>query len=234
MDIHKKKEVTTEVEISKFIDKYWKPFTTVVSVALFAYAIYMGLDFYNEKQELKAQEELFVIQKGVETKAESLAKTTDKNPELLNKEFNSFLSQYDSFISKHKGKKASYIAAVNKAGLASSYNDLALAEKSLAAVVKETTASDLFFGLVRSQLATVFMDQSKFKEASVLLEEIVGNSRQNYFHPHALLRLGTCYLELGEVEKAKAALARIEKEHPNTQAAQEAKNLIKLAAARGA
>ena len=108
------------------------------------------------------------------------------------------------------------------------FPDFELAERSLGGVVKLTAASDLFFGLVRSQLATVLMDQKKYPQAVLQLEEIINNKTQVYFHPHALVRLGTCYLEMGEAEQAKAAFNKVVTDFADTQAAQEAKNFQKL------
>ena len=250
----KEKEVTAEVEVSKMIDKVWRPAMTALIAAGVGYGGFIGYRAYEVSKENAAQEKLFLIQKSVEDKLEELTKpdeekvTTgkklnkkeerespkalkeiEKSPESLVKNFESQIQSYEKFIENHKGHKASYMAAIQLAGLSVEYKDLSRAEKVLSGVV-ERAKNDLFGGLVTSHLGTVLMDQKKYKEAIEQFSSLVDDKKQTYFHPQALLRLGTCYLETGDFGMAETTFKKIEVDFPSTQAASEAKNLIKLIA----
>jgi predicted negative regulator of RcsB-dependent stress response len=250
----KEKEVTAEVEISKIIEKVWAPLLTILVVAGVGYGAYLGYTAYSLSQESKAQEELFAIQKRAEniekdlnTKAQAAvtAKADKKNKkampektepakivktaETLASNYAEVLKDYEDFISKNHGKKAALMAAVQLAGLATDYNDLPRAEKTLRAVVSTSGERDIFYSLVRSQLGTVLMEQNNFKEAAEVFGQIVNNKSQASFHPQALLRLGVCHMENGDFDKAVNTFTRLSADHPKTQAASEARGLKRLA-----
>ncbi len=228
----KEKVVKTEVEVSKMIDKVWRPATmTLIAVAI-GYGSIIGYKAYELKKEKQAQEKLFAIQKAVEEKTEEFEKPDkkiEKNPESLVKNFEDQIKNYEEFIGDHEGNKAAFMAAVQLAGLSVTYKDLERAEKVLSGVV-ENARHDLFGGLVISQLGTVLMDLKKYPAAIEQFSNLLENKKQTYFHPQALLRLGTCYLENGDFEKAESSFKRLESDFPTTQAAGDAKNLIKLLA----
>jgi predicted negative regulator of RcsB-dependent stress response len=120
------------------------------------------------------------------------------------------------------------MGAVQVAGLAVDYKDLDRAKKTLEQVATEPNKSSLFFGLLRTQLGSVLMDLKQYNEAITQFQQVVDNKNQIFFHAHALLRMGSCYMEMGEWDKAESAFKRIEAEHDKTQAAQDAKNLKRL------
>ena len=151
----------------------------------------------------------------------------EKTPESLVKNFESSLRDYESFISTHRGRKASYMAAIRLAGLSTEYKDLPRAEKILSEITVQNKG-DVFYGLVKMQLGTVLMDGKKIPQAVEQLTLVIDNLEQKAFHPQALLRLGACYLEMGDYLKAESALSRLEADHPTTQAASEGKNLKRL------
>lgn len=234
----KEKQVSAEVEVSKIIDKVWRPALIALIFVGIGYGGFIGYGAYSTNIEKKAQEQLFLIQKEIESKTEVLTKTNpekkpdqakeiEKSPKSLVENFEGQIKSYEKLIADYKGHKASFMAAIQLADLFVTYNDLVRAEATLvelASIVK----GDLFGGLVLSQLGTVLMDQKKYSEAIPHFTNLVENKKQAHFHPQALLRLGTCHLESGEFEKAEGVFKRLEADFPNTQAASDAKNLLKL------
>ncbi len=152
----------------------------------------------------------------------------EKTPQSLAAKFSEDLTNYDHFIQSHANKKASYMAAIQAAKLSADYKDYDRAEKILRAVVNTPDRSDLFAGLLRAQLSTVLIDEKKCGDAISELTKITENPAQSYFHPHAFLRMGACYIETKDWEKAQTALTRVEKDFANTQAASDAKQLKRL------
>jgi predicted negative regulator of RcsB-dependent stress response len=217
--------------------------------------VYLAYAQYQSAQEKNAQEEYFAIQKRIETITEANAKAeeelrakdgdakkdtkkvektaaaktaTAKTPEELKKQYGEVITTAESFIQNHAQRKASVMAALQVAGLATTYSDLELAQKTLATVVSWPDKKELFYGLVRSQLGSVLLDLKQTAEAARYFQEIVDNKAQTYFHPHALLRVAQ--MELGDFEKAEATFTRVETDHPTTQAANQAKNFKRLLA----
>lgn len=250
----KEKEITAEVEISKVVEKIWKPLLSLLALGIVGFGVYLGFAEWTERQERLAQEELFSLQKKIESKTDELMKANlkgdeaadsktskskkvssknakseiEKTPESLAKNFSDLIAEYEGFIANQSGKKASYMAAIQLAGLAESYKDRERAERALRLVVDKISAKDLFFGLVRAQLGGILMDMKKYSEAAEQFQKITEAKAQSYFHPHALLRLGACYAEGGEFDKARDVFTQLERDYPSTQAANQAKGLKKL------
>jgi predicted negative regulator of RcsB-dependent stress response len=250
----KEKEVAPEVVAAQVLEKIWKPVFGILVVSVVVYGGYLSFNAVQEHREKSAQEELFTIQKQVDKKTEELLKALEpkeeskakdakvakkdkpaekpkeleKTPETLVKNYGDQIAAYEKFIADHANHKAAYMAAVKLAGLAADYKDSARAQKVLAGVVDQPSHNDIFYGLLRAQLSSVLMDLNQHKEAIKILNEIVDNKEFTYFHPQALIRLGACYLETGDFEKAQATFSRVEADYPQTQAAGEARNFKKL------
>jgi predicted negative regulator of RcsB-dependent stress response len=253
----KQKEITSEVQVAKVIERYGKPVVGALVVLTVATGAYFALGAWQTHREKAVQEELFVIQKKIEKITEDLNKKNDeanktseeknsaqskdkkktetakkieivKTPETLNEHYNDTLSVLEKFVAEHKGHVAGAMGAVQAAGLAADYKDLERAKKTLEQVATEPNKGSLFFGLLRTQLGSVLMDLKQYNEAATQFQQVVDNKKQTFFHAHALLRLGSCYMETGEWDKAETAFSRIEADHANTQAAQDAKNLKRL------
>jgi predicted negative regulator of RcsB-dependent stress response len=244
------KEITLEAKTVQFLAKHAKAAAAAIVVCAVAGAAYIAYGMYEGSLEAKSQEELFTIQKTVEEKEQKLTKQDEasiekakapkadagpkfeKTPQSLAANFTDDLKRYADFIGSHKGKKASYMAAIQAARLAKEYKDFPQAEKILAGVVEVPNSNDIFSGLLRAQLGAILMDENKCPDAVKQLNQIVDNKAQSYFHAHSWLRLGACYIETKEWDKAQSALARVEKDFANTQAAGEAKDLKRLALLR--
>jgi len=254
----KEKEVSTEGVVARWISQHGQNVLYGIGALIVAGGAYLAYAQYESAQEKNAQEEFFTIQKRIETITEANAKaeeellaqdndkkadkksmkpsaaaaktTVVKSPEELKKQYGEVLTTAESFIQNNTQRTASVMAALQVAGLAATYNDLELAQKTLAAVVSWPGKKELFYGLVRSQLGSVLLDLKQTAEAARYFQEIVDNKEQTYFHPHALLRLGVAQMELGDLEKADATFTRVETDHPTTQAANQAKNFKRLLA----
>lgn len=208
------------------------------------FAIQKQLD--NKKEELEKAEAgddtAASAKDGKSAKDEKAAKKADtkkadkiklaKTPETLEQNFGSILTAYDQFIAENKGNKASFMAAVQAAGLSLAYSDLNRAEKALVPVAGVVKSGDLFYGLVKSQYGSVLMDLKKFDQAAIQFEELTTAKEQKYFLPQAMLRLGICYIEMKEYSKAESTFSKLIADHPTTQASNEAKKMRKLIALR--
>ncbi|OFZ11919.1 MAG: hypothetical protein A2Z20_02890 [Bdellovibrionales bacterium RBG_16_40_8] len=244
----KEKVVTTEAETYVVIEKYGRQFALLMLLGVLVYGSYLVYNWNLDRSEKNAQEELFVMQKKIETKANDLAKADEeatktkldkkiesakkseleKTPEALTKNFAEQIQEYEAFIQANKGRKAESMAAIRLAELSVEYNDFLRAEKILSAITLKHK-DDVFFGLVKMQLGSVLMDEKKYSEAIEQFTLVVDTPEQKAFHPQALLRIGACHLETGDYLKAESILSRLEADHPTTQAANEGKNLRRLA-----
>lgn len=254
----KHKEKTLEAQAANYIFEMAKPFAVIAGAVLILGAGYYGYKHFAATQETKAQEELYTLQKNVDDKEKKIEKEAEdkvkgkadfgklkkldtkkleemmakaevvKDQKSLAANFADDLNNYEKFIQSHNGKKAALMAAIQGAKLASDYKDFARAEKILRLANAGVENTDMFAGLVRAQLSTALIGQSKYSEAIGELTKITDSPKLSFFHAHALLHLAACFLETKDFEKAQSALTRIEKDFGNTQAASEAKQLKRL------
>lgn len=146
----------------------------------------------------------------------------------LKSQFSEIIAEYTSFIQSHTGSKASYIASIELAGIASEYKDFELARNTLMIAINSANKNELFYGLMHMQLGSVLMDLNLPKEAEAQLILVTENKDQVVFHPQALLRLAGIYIELKEYNQSQKILNRLEKEFPRTSAYEESKGYKKI------
>lgn len=226
----KEKQLTAEVEVSKAIERFWRPFLGAIVAALIGYGAYLLYAQFEMSKEETAQEAYFALQKKIEDKSRAIAsdKAAVKNSETLQKNFSDVLNEGEAFVQSYAGRKASYMAAIQLAGLLVEYKDYARAEKLLTSAAASLNENDFFSGLLRTQLGSILLETKKYDAAVEQFQKIVSAKKLASFHPHALLRLGTTYLEAGSFDKAEATFVRVEQDHPQTSAAQDAKSFRRL------
>jgi predicted negative regulator of RcsB-dependent stress response len=231
------KDTSVEAKTLNAIAKIWKPAVTLLvagTVLAGGFMAYLSLQKHNEKQN---QEALFVIQKKLNDKKDEIEKASNKvavqkekilTPSELKSQYSEIIAEHTSFIQSHAGSKASYIASIELAGIASEYKDFELARNTLMIAISSASKNELFYGLMHMQLGSVLMDLNLPKEAEAQLILVTENKDQVVFHPQALLRLAGTYIELKEYDQSQKILNRLEKEFPRTSAYEESKGYKKI------
>lgn len=253
----KKNELSGEGRIAGFFASYSQWILIFAALGVLGGLSFAGYSWNSKRLELAAQNELFSLYNAIEKKQQKLEeeiltaneaaktdkngkpikdlkkskaeeKTLIKNPETLMAQLGEKIGPVESFIQNNPNRKASYIAAIQLAALATSYQDLPRAEKYLKDVVHLPPQGDAFAQMIRAQLTAVLMDQNKFDEAISFIKPVTENNQFPHFQPQALLYLATCHFKKGDYDQALASLNLVENEYPSTQAAINAKSLKKL------
>jgi predicted negative regulator of RcsB-dependent stress response len=233
MEKHLKPKLADQVQANaKYI-----VFTLVV--AALAWGSYVAYGAYAQKREIKAQNDLFAIESEYEKKQEEISKvdTTpevkklkagekptppeppkppEKNPETLAKNFGSIVERYESFIKDNNGTKASMVAGISLADIYLDHKEPQKAAAVLEPLAKQTRQSDLFYGLLNSQLGIALSDSGKCEDAVKVFTGLLEAKAQEPFHSQSLLRQGACLVTLNKFDEAKAAFEKARTEYPNS------------------
>ena len=195
---------------------------TIVTVLALAAAGYFGMNYWTEKQELKAQVELFKIQNELDVKRDKWT------PEEKSEGLKTYADRYADFVMQNPGRKASFLAAIEGAGLKFEAQDFAGARDLLKKVSDRLHSGSFYYGLIQTQLATALAASGAPQESVEILQKVLDAKKQEHLHADASLRLGLVYEEMGEVEKAKAQYLKTSQEYAQTDAGRSAKAYLRL------
>lgn len=245
------KKVSVEERISAIVSanfKYVAAGLVALAVIWGGYLIYSGVQ---KKREMAAQTELFYIESDLQKKQEEVMTSTpktqvkklkkgekasesdpisppEKTPETLTENYGSLVQRFEAFIKDHKGTKASLVAGITLADLYLEHKDAQRAVSVLEPLAKEVSRSDLFFGLLSSQLGVALSDAGQCEQAVKVYDKLLSAKAQEAFHSQSLLRQGACYLALNRLDEAKAAFEKVKTEHPNTYTGEMAQSYERL------
>ncbi len=249
---------TFQYKLIDFLTNQWQSLAMIVILAIVVSGGFVSYQYFERSKEKSAQEQLFVLQNKLndktkqidqayqdavaaqqkqvasETKSKKKAAKIQppmppvKTPETLAQNFGDILPQFTAFIRSHEGRKAAYMAAIRAASLAADYKDFKQAENILQLVINEPKHKDLFWGLLNGQYSGVLIQENKCEQAIPILEKIADNPAHAFFQAHALLRLGACYIQIKNYDKAEDAFVRIQTDFPQSEAAYEARDLKRL------
>ncbi len=235
---------TFEYKLIDFFTNQWQTLATIALLAIVVFGGVVSYRYFERSKEKQAQEQLYVLQKALKDKTKEITqvpavqKSGDsvsaapaepvKTPETLAKNYGDILAKFTKFISRHQGRKAAYMAAIQAAALAVDYKDFSRAESVLKMVINVPSRHDLFWGLVNGQYTGVLIQEGKCEQAIPTLKKIADNKSHAFFQAHALLRLGACYIKMKKYDKAEDAFVRIQTDFPQSEAAFEARDLKRL------
>ena len=238
------KDSTLQYKLTEFIANWWQTFVLIAVLLILGFGGAVSYQAFERQKEKQAQNKLYVLHKEMQNETIALEKSNQtetaanqkgkknkltaknktpakpaKTPQMLAKDYGSILKKYVTFIRKYENRKASYMAAIEAASLAAKYNDDHRAESILKMVINRPSKNDLFWALLNGQYAGILIHDNKCAEAIPVLNSIVNNSAYSFFRSHALLRLGACYIETKNYNRAHDALVRVQTDFPQSVAA---------------
>lgn len=196
-----------------------------------------GWAFYEHQQvkrEKAAQNDLFAITDALEKKQQEIMseenkpvvnkkgekaptpKPPEKTPETLAKNYGSFVAQFEEFIAGHNGTKAAMVAGIELADLYLEHKDPKKAVEVLRPLAAQPSKSELFYGLLQSQLGLALSDAGECGDAVKVFDDILQVEAQKPFHSQSLLRKGACLVSMNQLDEAKAAFQQARTEYPDT------------------
>jgi predicted negative regulator of RcsB-dependent stress response len=88
--------------------------------------------------------------------------------------------------------------------------------------------SELFFVLAKVELGNLYAETAQYEKAKNHYTELVNSQSAKFMLGEVLLRLGLCAQKLGQMDQAKAMYNRVVTEFSGTDAANSAKNFLRL------
>ncbi|MGE0633383.1 MAG: tol-pal system YbgF family protein [Pseudobdellovibrionaceae bacterium] len=231
----------------------WKHEYTKVAVAVFM-IIVLGtggmaiMSFLKSNKEIKAADSLYKIEKDFEKRKEGFAKaemppappTPKKEGETqpeppgkkasgdLGQDYGDLITQFETVIKEHPGTQASLFAALNVAGLQSSYKKIAEALETLGKVDKGVKSSSVLGALVLNMKASLLANSGDCKAAIRIWEPMNKEQALQFMHEDFSLRLGLCHESLGDLKKAEELYTNTANNDRNSVAARAAQKYLRI------
>jgi len=185
-------------------------FIIVGSVCVLAGLSYLGWVFYSQKQNEKAEKELYPFRSrlmeaekkagGEVFNARSLFQEKKADFESVSKE----VEGYKGFLMSQKtARSAHVISAMELSSFLIRYEKKDQALSLLDFVrMKSSFRSGWLYSVLLLQLGTLFMDKGDFTRAIDLFSEVLSLKEAESFYQEVLLKTAVCYESIGELEKA--------------------------------
>ncbi len=208
-----------------FVEKHFKVILSLFLLAVVASGIYIAKNFFDERSERHAMNDLFPVESEVlklrdgfdRAKRNSIDKAADqadqdpKKAELkkatgdLQADYGASLTNLESFANSHQDVVAGAEAALIASGI---YSDYQKADKSvalLAPIAKKFSSghSPLISGLLQMALGTAQATQGDCKSAIASWQKVIENDRLKFLSGDAHIKSGVCSETLGDLNAAK-------------------------------
>ena len=194
----------------KWIYTYRLYLIIAVSVCVLAGLSYWGWIFYSQKQNEKAERELYSLRSqlieaekkagGELFSARSLFQEKKADFESISKE----VEVYKNFLMSQKTVRPVHVmSAMELSSFLIRYEKKDQALNLLDSVrMKSVSRSTWLYSVLLIQLGTLFMDKGNFTRAIDLFSEVLSLKSAEAFYQEVLLKTAVCYESIGELEKA--------------------------------
>ena len=216
----------------------------IFSTVLLALAGVWGYHMYQESQEKKAQEELYVFEFKIETIEQEIynaklegqrAKESqplpviEKTPAAFERNFAEFIKQYEAKIFDYKSLRAAAVSAILLADKYSQYgmNDKA---KKLLAKLESSIPNNVLKALVNLQRISLTEKTMVCEQISSQVESILKDQDLKFLWPEAYLRKAACAISNNDFEKASDAINKLNTDFSDSVAARKIHVLQRLKA----
>ena len=214
-------------KIVEYIEKHAKLVGSLLLGILFIGVGKVSYDYVNKKNELKAQAELYTIEKKQrDIKKSLLTKKQDKKD--IESDYGSVLNLYKSFISENAKLSAAFMAALDGAAIYTDYKKFDKALEILKMVENNIPKDSFFFGLVFSKIGSVYTYIGKWDQAIEAYSRIVKEKAQAHLHADSLLKVGMIYQKQNKNEKAEEYYRKVDTQFFSSDAGQAARSYLRL------
>ncbi len=224
-----------------WLEEHWRIIGTILLVSTLSGAGYVGYNMKVKSDEVAAQAELYSLRL-MSGKLEKSYNSLDKKKadeaetvEVKNFEshFSKVLAEYTKFFASYRRSNAEKVGYLQLASLFADYDKWGKAKDALVKVVSNTKKENFYFGLLSMKLSQAQMNENNFKEAIQVLEQVSSQPEHRHIHAESLLRIGICYKEQKDNEKAKQYFERVNRDFSESEAAKNAKLFLRLLALKG-
>lgn len=232
-------------DVTNTLEANFKPIIIAVVGVLVIGGGYIGYGQYQNRLEAQAQEELYHLSSSLEKKQQEIYESHFPSEEdfdmdaplpdmplrtkdTLVDNFGSLVSQFESFIGDHSGRKAASTAAIELSDLYLEHGMGEEAVGTLTRVMKDLSQRDFFFGLVAAQKAVALSNIGQCDKAIGVYDQILSVEAHAHMHPQVSLRKGACFIEMKDFSAARDELDRVTSEYPDSGASETARGLKRL------
>lgn len=217
------------------LEKNWRPLATVIVIFALSGLAYVGYNYKIHHDEVSAQKDLYQIRLETEKieKTYKAREVENQSEQEFNVTFDPLIKKYTLFFAKYRKTRAEKIATIELADIYSRNNQLEKAKAVLVMALGDIKNNDFYYGSTAIKLSQVLMDQGEPQEAIKILEKLSGIPEQKHFHAESLFRIGICYDNLQDKEKAKQYLERVDREFTETESARNAKIYLRYLIIKG-
>ncbi len=216
----------------RFFNDHKVPLLSVVFAFFFIGIAWTGVNYYFEQKELKAQKAYFLIEKDYEQFLSDWEKNKDKDKDkdeniIKNKEQADQLAhRFSSFFNENKNTLASVMATLSLADL---YERLENVDQAIEALekVKNVSKSTVINSLALNQLGRLFAHKKDCNQSIEIWKKILDRKEQEFLHGDVQLKIGLCYEQLQDLEKAKEYYTKVKIGKANSSASQIAKKYLR-------
>ncbi len=234
--------LSTSDKIFNFVEQHFKTFLTVVVAALVAGGAYVGMGYLQTRKELKAAEALYVPEAALrktetgfrEEKAKAL-KPGDKEKKSEPAKVEDYARDYAPTVEKIKAAikdndstRAAMVSALTLSSFLLQQKQYSAALEALQLAKFNPPSADLLAGFWFMQSGLVNLENGQTGPAIEAYDHVLKSDALKAFHPEALLKLGVCSELKGDTAKARETYERLGREFPETEAAQNALQFLRL------
>ena len=234
-----------------WIEKHGKSIGTVIMVLSLGGAGYVGVNKYQKNQEQKAQTALYNLRVQMEKltenfnkedKKENKGKENKSSPEeraqeAPKKDFNThyatLIGDYKKFFKDYAKSNSEKAGTIQLANLYAENEKWEEVISLLSPKVSSGAKDSFYFGMMSMLLSQAQMNSEQCPEAIKVLEAVSAQATHKHLHPESLLRIGICYENQQDYEKAKQYFERVSRDFEESEAATNAKYFLRYLALKG-
>ncbi len=135
-------------------------------------------------------------------------------------------NHFNQVLKDFPGTKASYLAAIRLSDVYASQNDFIKTTEVLEPIVQSANGKNLIVGMIALKLSGLYEKQQQCEKAVPVLQKLVDH--QNQLKPEAYLRLGLCFENLNQKDKAVEVYQKLTQEFSDSTQGQQAQKYLKL------
>ena len=197
--------------------------------------------YYEERNELEAQNQLYLSTAKWEVLKKSLLpKTSDsdepptppitelENPVLKEEDYKQLQTGYEGVIQSHLGTKGAILAALQLAHLHVNQGDSNAALHAMQQVESTLKTKGMIDAIALMSLANLYADSQECTKAVEIWSKVIESSEFSFFHSDALLKQGLCFEQMQNIDMAYQNYQKLEMDYIESPQGQMAQKLLSL------
>jgi TolA-binding protein len=232
--------VSTSDKVFEYVENHFKTVLTVAVAAILGGVGYAGVNYISAQREQKAAESIYTPEAALKKAEEAFATEPSKVAKLdtkapppakvadYTKDYAGLVDQVKSAIASHADTKAAAVSALNLSYFLLQQKQYPAALEVLSLPKFKPSTTELLGGFWYMHQGLMLFENGQTDAAIESYQSVLKSDALKPFHSEAMLKLGVCYEVKGEVAKARETYDKLSREFPDTEAAQNALQYLRL------